>query len=661
MKRLFYFITSIVLFLNIGLIDAENTPVWTKPTESKTGLLFNIVQTGSPATVDTILCLNAVGQLSCQNYRLSSLSLQISTVTAGPRGQGYPRAGIKILTPGYIIQDTNLTCTPIPNGYCVFTASQSPAKQITLRSSNSLIAAGNYLNAPTAIFPLLANSTNNGPTWNYTITSNPATLPADYRSTLPALILGNIFLSTTCDGLKCIVAGQYNNGPFAFPLTTVFPLLATSNDGGTNWTYRITSNLATLPAGYIQQGGFRSVYCDKNNCVVAGDYKRYTYYSLMTPIMLPVVAHSIDNGVTWTYNQDLEVTSPTQTPYNFANNGTFKSTICSGAVCLAAGKYDAFIGLPGMNFFTYPLLANSIDGGTTWAYRIDGTATPPGGPGNTTLLPADYVNAGVFNSVSCNGYNCIAAGVYATNYNGSQTYPLLSYSINGGTTWAYVIDSTPASLPADYTNGGVFSSTSCANQNCVAAGQYSNSTTQFPMLAYSANGGISWRYAINSTPNTLPVDYVSGGIFNSVTCSQLNCVAGGQYLNNETTFPLLAHSTDGGMNWSYSINSSPATLPADYVNGGVFKTTSCKGLNCLAAGQYYNGVATYPLLAYSQNGGTTWSYGIDRIHPALPADYVDAGTFNSVSVGIISAYLPESLRVLKNPDEEELPPSLFGK
>ncbi|HHF7365167.1 TPA: hypothetical protein ACPSKY_000260 [Legionella bozemanae] len=39
---------------------------------AKTGLLFKITQSGAPAAVDVILCLNGKGPLSCQNYHVSA-------------------------------------------------------------------------------------------------------------------------------------------------------------------------------------------------------------------------------------------------------------------------------------------------------------------------------------------------------------------------------------------------------------------------------------------------------------------------------------------------------------------------------------------------------------------------------------------------------------
>ncbi|MCA0404088.1 MAG: hypothetical protein LCH30_09880, partial [Proteobacteria bacterium] len=98
------------------------------------GRLFNISETGSPSAVDIILCLNAKGPISCQQYRVNARDLQIIT----NKGQYYPAAGIKVLTPGY--QPTG--CIPHTNGYCLFTLSNSAVSKIHLGSNSEAIQAG---------------------------------------------------------------------------------------------------------------------------------------------------------------------------------------------------------------------------------------------------------------------------------------------------------------------------------------------------------------------------------------------------------------------------------------------------------------------------------------------------------------------------------------
>ena len=129
----------------------------------------------------------------------------------------------------------------------------------------------------------------------------------------------------------------------------------------------------------------------------------------------------------------------------------------------------------------------------------------------------------------------------------------------------------------------------------------------------------------------------------SLTCAPGSLIAAGQYSNGTTNYPLLANSTNGGATWTYSITSSAPTLPSDYSNSGTFSGASCSGLNCVAAGGYSNGTTYYPLLANSTNGGATWTYSITSSATTLPSDYINYGRFNGASVSMFSL-LPDSLR-----------------
>lgn len=85
---------------------------------------FKVSSTGmSPETISITLCLNGKGPLTCQNYNVSSLNLSITTTVPN---RVYPSVGIKINRPGYY---PLMGCTPIANGYCLFSANNvSPTK-----------------------------------------------------------------------------------------------------------------------------------------------------------------------------------------------------------------------------------------------------------------------------------------------------------------------------------------------------------------------------------------------------------------------------------------------------------------------------------------------------------------------------------------------------
>jgi len=93
---------------------------------SNSGLLFNVVAGGTPANLTISLCLNGKGALSCQQYAVSGLNLRVSTTIPN---HTYPAAGIKILTPNFVPAG----CTPAPNGYCLFSVSNTSPASFTIQ------------------------------------------------------------------------------------------------------------------------------------------------------------------------------------------------------------------------------------------------------------------------------------------------------------------------------------------------------------------------------------------------------------------------------------------------------------------------------------------------------------------------------------------------
>lgn len=90
--------------------------------------LFNVSATGVTGNISFTLCLNGTGSLSCQNYSASALDLHLSTTIPH---HTYPAAGIKLNTPGY----TPVGCTPLKNGYCLFSVSDTASTNIGISNN----------------------------------------------------------------------------------------------------------------------------------------------------------------------------------------------------------------------------------------------------------------------------------------------------------------------------------------------------------------------------------------------------------------------------------------------------------------------------------------------------------------------------------------------
>ncbi len=208
---------------------------------------------------------------------------------------------------------------------------------------------------------------------------------------------------------------------------------------------------------------------------------------------MPLVALTQNGGSSWSYPPSVFTDLPARIRHDFIG-GIFNSTHCAGsgrtAVCIAAGTFFR----NGPNF---PFLAVSRDAGSTWTYP-DFIYTKL-----KTLVDPTFVS-GNFLGTSCIGKGkkaiCMAAGGYCRDVGCSFENPLISVSTDGGKSWAYppsVFENLTTKIDPQF-QLGFFRDISCSgNENynfCVAAGQYSNNMTTFPLIAVSTDGGLTWTY-----------------------------------------------------------------------------------------------------------------------------------------------------------------------
>lgn len=307
-------------------------------------------------------------------------------------------------------------------------------------------------------------------------------------------------------------------------------------------------------------------------------------------------------------------------------NPRFITTTCIGLNCVKGGHYDD---VESRSKICYPLLLTSQDGGITWTKKIHN---------NRNTLPVDFANDGLINNLYCDGDNCFALGLYyGANDHSTSFFPLLLQTSDWFQTLNYKPLVTKAQHPFLYHNGSSLVSMTCNGNICVAVGTYDayietiNKVLSYPLIVNSTDKGATWTVRIDGTASSLPEkgsndypkvtllppDFVSHGIFNGISCNGLNCVAVGHYSTDYYVggkiYPLVAYSKDGGTTWSYSINSNKKTLPHTFNAEGTFDSVHCKDNACIAAGHYQNESNTrLPLLASSYDSGESWTYDLEQ-------------------------------------------------
>lgn len=209
------------------------------------GLLFNVSATGTPADVEITLCLNGRGALSCQNYNVSALSLNICAV---PK-HSYPNAGIKVNTPDYKIGNLGMDCVPMGNGYCLFPVSNTACRNISVVANTPLtISPANLPPAPL-----------NG-TYNQTIIASDGTAPYTY-----AVISGSLPTGLSLNTSTGQISGTSTTaGTFSF---TIGATDANANTGSRSYSVTVSTSVCinsttALPFDLdVDFTGIRSVTC----------------------------------------------------------------------------------------------------------------------------------------------------------------------------------------------------------------------------------------------------------------------------------------------------------------------------------------------------------------------------------------------------------------
>lgn len=479
------------------------------------------------------------------------------------------------------------------------------------------ISSGSYSNNHSGIFPLLASSSDSGANWAY-----PPSIFKDLKTAIDPAFENGVLSSASCnrsyDKNRCVAAGQWCSGPFC---DSPLPLIAVGLEKASQWFYPKTvfENLQSRVDPNFLGGSLRSSACfgsgGTTNCIAGGNY-------FTSSTRFPLLARSFDGGSNWNYPPSIYQNLTTAISPDFKSGSLF-STSCTQStcdtVCIASGNFCTTTNCD----FQLPLLALSTDKGATWSYPAAIFQDLP-----TKLEPT--FNNGYLVSSSCTGTGktarCSAVGTFNTP---TQLLPLLALTTDGGTTWTYppAIFKDLETVIGHSFNGASFNATSCSGSEkkavCIAAGSYfRKSGTGIPMLSITKNGGATWTYPdfIYTKLKTLVDPDFVGGTFDGASCIDGGksglCVAAGNYCRKDgKCFPLIALTTNGGKTWSYprSVYSDLFTIIDPNFRFGFFNDISCQGKAehnfCVASGQYSNTSGdTFPLVAYSSDSGSTWTY-----------------------------------------------------
>ena len=477
-----------------------------------------------------------------------------------------------------------------------------PSQANSLAITQSATCSGSYASGRYYhngfYYPFLACINNNLVTYPISVNTLPLDTIGESGTNCGSIssLFCTAFNTLSCVNGQCITAGSQAAD------VRLYPFLA--GNSNQSWIYEISS-VSSLPSGFLGGGAFVSSSCTSSTCIAGGAYQ------YINGQVNPLLAKNSNNGA-WGYTIDATTNAVPTPDGEEVNFGEFKGAQCLGSYCITAGFYQT-------NEYGSPLLAQSTDAGLTWSYLVYHDV---GGPPDIVYNHSN--KNGSFNSESCIGNYCIAAGSY---YGGTPNgyYPVVAHITNNTVTYpVYDSHNQPLDTLADPSGFTGFNSTSCAGTLCLAVGRYYNGS-YLPVVAQNQNDSPIWNNVVDSlhpVPASRGTPYPIG--FNSVSCSNsLFCVAVGQYYNGTNYYPLVAVTNDGGNNWSYpyGISALPADAkPASNHFVGDLYYVNCNQNTCMAGGNYTDGTYYYPLLVTTQNNGSTWTNRIYSSAATLPAD-----------------------------------------
>lgn len=559
-------------------------------THAKSGHLFQIAETGNPALVDVILCLNGKGPVSCQNYHVTAQELKIS-----PTAQHYyPAAGIKVLTQGY--QATG--CTPYPNGYCLFATGNAIPAMISL--------SGAQRQNQTIAFTTLPPSSAAYNT-SFTVAATASSgLPVTFSSSGACTNNGAIYTMTSGTGSCNVIANQagdsnYNAAPSVthtvtavratntIMFTTPPPSSAVYN---TSFTVVATAS-SGLPVMFSSSGACTNsgatytMTSGTGTCnVIANQAETPNYYAAST-VTNTVNAVLATNTVTFTtpppssavYNSSFTVlatglgtgTITYSSAGSCSNSGATYTITSDTGTCIVTATQAADSnyaqgttsqGVTATPFLTSTLVYSSLNPSTTSTSSITLSAkvispltTPTAGTVTFTATPA-----GGSSMILCSGQS-LSSGVATcttSSLSTSTTYSIVA-TYSGATGYA---SSTSPSF-TQYVSASALSATVPSAPTYVTAVPGNGQVTVSWLPPNDTGGDVAsnitytvayWKTATDSPSS--PTLYASCTLI-----SGLSCVVNG--LTNDTAYSFKVTATNTTGTAPYLAGYSSSVTPGD--------------------------------------------------------------------------------------------------
>jgi len=316
---------------------------------------------------------------------------------------------------------------------------------------------------------------------------------------------------------------------------------------------------------------------------------RYDYDNSESENFHPWLAYSTNGGKTWTK-------SVTTAEEDQAHGQLLALTYGGGRFVVAGHRNDNVES-------NHPWLAYSTNGGKTWT-RNETTTTEGQAHGQLRAL-------------AYGGGRFVMAGF---RYDTADRYhPWLAYSTDGGKTWTR----SETTAEEDQTHGQLHALAYGGGRFVVAGYRYdddddSKSENYHPWLAYSTDGGKTWT----KSETTAKEEQTHGQLLALAYGGGRFVVAGFRYDDTDRHHPWLAYSTDGGKTWTRSVT----TADPEQTHGQLHALAYGGGRFVVAGFRYDNDTTDrrHPWLAYSTDGGETWTKNVTTTTEEQPRGWLRA-------------------------------------